>query len=159
MSNSAQWYILVFSLFNGHVDLPGNPMPLAPESGEVKHKVFLFGNLVLFIIKRKFGAQGPHEFYAQALLELVCKNLSFIGSYAASDYLPQAAELVLAIYEVGGCFSNGWGAGQDKNMGCKYSVHIVPGHSLISYCTDGPSGHRPFPLPTGTPTYDSTIVG
>jgi hypothetical protein len=94
MSNSAQWYILVFSLFNGRlVDLPGDPIPLVPQSGagEVKHKVFLFGNLVLFIIKRKFGDQDPHEFYSQALLELVCKNLSFIGSYAASDYLPQAA--------------------------------------------------------------------
>ncbi|KAF9513325.1 hypothetical protein BS47DRAFT_1393420 [Hydnum rufescens UP504] len=70
----AHWYILVFSLFNGRlVDLLEKPMPLAPEtsSGEVKHKVFLSGNLVLFIIRRKFGPWYPGEFYAQALLELV----------------------------------------------------------------------------------------
>ncbi|KAF9513870.1 hypothetical protein BS47DRAFT_908842 [Hydnum rufescens UP504] len=30
------------------------------------------------------------------------------------------SELVLAIYEVGQCFSNGWGVGQDKKMAVSY---------------------------------------
>jgi len=37
----------------------------------------------------------------------------------ASAGAPQS-ELVLAIYEVGQCFSNGWGVGQDKKMAVSY---------------------------------------
>jgi hypothetical protein len=79
-SNSSQWYVPVCSLFSGHlVDKPENPMPSTPETpgGEVEHEVFLFNNLILFIIEMKFATEDERDYYAQVLLELVCKSFFY----------------------------------------------------------------------------------
>jgi hypothetical protein len=91
---SAQWYVSVCSLFNGClVDKPETSMPETPETsgGEVKHKVFLFDNLILLVIEMKFTLKHTQDYYAKVLLELVCVTFSFVVSYSTSDYIDQAA--------------------------------------------------------------------
>ncbi|KAF9516755.1 hypothetical protein BS47DRAFT_1380783 [Hydnum rufescens UP504] len=70
----ARWYVPVCSLFHGRlVDKPENPMPSTPETsgGEVEHEVFLFNNLILFIIEMKFVTENDKDYFAQVLLKLV----------------------------------------------------------------------------------------
>ncbi|KAF9513321.1 hypothetical protein BS47DRAFT_1362519 [Hydnum rufescens UP504] len=56
-----------------HECIPENPMPSTPENsgGEVKHEVFLFNNLILFIIQMKFTTKDERDYYAQILLKVV----------------------------------------------------------------------------------------
>ena len=75
MLTSMQWYIPICSLFKGR--LIGKPEALMPEetpktfSGGIEHKVFLFDNLTLLIIKMK--SPKVWEYCSQVFLELVCE--------------------------------------------------------------------------------------
>lgn len=80
LTSYMQWYVPICSLFNGClVNKHETPMPETPETSgrEIKHKVFLFNNLILLVIKMKFMLKNTWDYFAQVLLELVCKIFSF----------------------------------------------------------------------------------
>lgn len=46
-------------------------MPDAASGGGVEHEIFMFNNLILFVIDIGFK-KGSQDYFAQVLLELVC---------------------------------------------------------------------------------------
>ena len=87
-----QWYVLICSLFNGH--LVDKPVHEAQETygREVEHKVFMFSNLILLVIEMKFTFKNDWDYYAQVLLELVCETLHLLyHKYYKSDFVDQSA--------------------------------------------------------------------
>ena len=46
--------------------------------GKVEHDVFLFSNLIPLVIEMKFSFKNARDYYAQVLLELVCKTFRLL---------------------------------------------------------------------------------
>jgi hypothetical protein len=78
---STQWYVPICALFAGRlIDKPETPMPATPETsgGQVEHEVFLFNNLILFLVEMKHSLTATQGYHAQVLLGLLCETFRLL---------------------------------------------------------------------------------